>query len=95
MPRSADEKRANARKYGRRQAVLEALRSAQDLERAAQRLLRDLKAAGAKPAQLQAHARALAQYTDITRRRAAVWSILDALEAIERAAERPRTQPKR
>lgn len=88
MARTAEEKRANARKYGRRRALLEAAGNAEQQTALARRLLIELKAAGAAGAKLGEFESALRQSTGITRRRAAIWAICDALEAQE--SERPR-----
>ncbi|MFO0578082.1 MAG: hypothetical protein U1A78_29095 [Polyangia bacterium] len=88
MARTLEEKRANARKYGRRRALLEAAGNAEQQTALARRLLNELKAAGAAAAKVRELESALRQSTDITRRRAAIWAICDALEAQE--SERPR-----
>lgn len=88
MARTPDEKRANARKYGRRRALLTAAGNAAQQTALAQRLLDELKAAGASDAKVRELERALRQSTDITRRRAAIWAICAALEAQE--SELPR-----
>ena len=88
MARTLEEQRANARKYGRRRALLEAADNAEQQTALAHRLLKELKTAGAADATLRELASALRTSTDITRRRAAIWAICDALEAKE--SERPR-----
>lgn len=83
MPRSAEEKKRNARKYGRRHALLKAEHSAKELDAMAQKLLRDLKRAGADAETVARLAKDLERFTDVKRHRSAVWAIADALEKIE------------
>lgn len=83
MARTPDEKRANARKYGRRRAVLEAAGNAKQQTTLARHLLHELRSAGAAEAKLRVLESALQESTDITRRRAAIWAIVEALEVQE------------
>lgn len=53
MARTPEEQRANARKYGRRRALLEAAGNAEQQTALAHRLLKELKAAGAADATLR------------------------------------------
>lgn len=89
MPRSAEEEARRARKYGRRMRVLKAAANAKDFTKLARALLAELRTAGADPHELEALADGL-KHTDITRRRAAVWAIVDALETAERELPPPR-----
>ncbi|MFO0549942.1 MAG: hypothetical protein U0271_16225 [Polyangiaceae bacterium] len=85
MARSLAEEKRLARKYGRRQRLLRASRSAHEFDAAAQRLLADLRALRVPAARITELRRGL-EVTDVKRHHAAVWAILDALEAAEEAA---------
>ena len=82
VPRSAEQKKRNAIKYSRRRALLQAEKSAAQLTAMAEKLLRELARAGAPAAKVAELKRNLNAVSDDTRRRAAVWAILDALEAV-------------
>ena len=84
MPRSPDEKRRLAIKYGRRQRLAAARSSRKLLDKEVAHLLRQLKASAVpreKANQLRATLKAS---TDDRRRGGAIWAIVDALEAAER-----------
>jgi hypothetical protein len=76
---------SNARKYGRRRALLEAEGSADHFEQATTRLLSDVERAGASRPTITRLRASVAAASDVTRRRAAVWAILAELEALETA----------
>lgn len=84
MPRSPEQKRRLAIKYGRRQRLAAARGSRELLDREVAGLLRQLKASAVprkKADQLRATLKAS---TDDRRRSGAIWAIVDALEAAER-----------
>lgn len=83
MPRDAETKRAQARRYARRRAIGEAHGSADDLEASAKRLLSDLTKRGADANAVKAFRAALAKHTDDTRRRRTIAQMLAALESLE------------
>lgn len=83
MPRTAEEKAQNARKYGRRHAVLQSEQSANDFAAMTKRLLAELTTAGASVDRMKSLREALRAASDITRRRAAVWAIVNELEQID------------
>lgn len=72
-----------ARKYGRRQRLLQAASSARSHESFARKLLGELRALGVCADRVAELERGL-RFTDVKRRGAAVWAILDALETAER-----------
>ena len=86
MPRSREEHERRARKYGRRRRLLKAQKSAKALDKAVEELLADLSRSRVpKPEQARLK-RAVGDATDITRRRAAIWAVVDALEDDESQA---------
>lgn len=80
MPRTPEEKRAAAIKYGRRQRVLAAKHSEQTYTDEIGRLIRELRATQLPKARVETLLADLERYTDVKRRNAAVWAIIDALE---------------
>lgn len=83
MSRSRPDDIHRARKYGRRHAVLRAMKSASELERVVQRLVEQLKASALPDAEKKRLVARLESSKDITRRREAIWAVVDALEAAE------------
>ncbi len=81
-------KNPKAAKYGRRAAVLRAFRSADQLAAIVPKLLAALEKIGASKATVQELRRGFEQSTDVTRRRSAVWAIVDDLERREEALVR-------
>lgn len=83
MARSAEEKKRRAIKYGRRHRLLQASGSAADLDRAVAGLLKDLAKSRIPKATQQELVAQLRASRDHTRRRRAIWAIVDALESTE------------
>ena len=86
MPRSAEEQRDRAEKYGRRHRVLRASHSEADLAVEVARLVAELKKSRVPPDRIARLLDDLRTHTDMRRRRGAVWAIVDALESVERPA---------
>lgn len=84
MARDADEERRRATKYGRRRRLLEARSSRHQSDAVVQDLLRQLASSGVPRAEVDRLRANLKVCTDDRRRSAAIWAIVDALEAQER-----------
>ncbi|MFV8756169.1 hypothetical protein ACNOYE_36940 [Nannocystaceae bacterium ST9] len=82
MARSKEEQARRARKYGRRMRLLKAQANAKEFDKLARALLAELRTAGVTRERIAALERGL-EYTDVTRHRAAVWAIVQALEDVE------------
>jgi hypothetical protein len=82
MPRSPEEQRRRAEKYGRRHRVLFASHSEQTLEAEVARLVAELRASGLPADRIKRLLDDLRTHRDIRRRRAAIWAIVDALESL-------------
>lgn len=80
MPRSREEQRYRAQKYGRRHRLLAALRSQKELEVVVAQLVAELRASRVPAEDARRLLADLREYTDVKRRRAAIWAIVDALE---------------
>jgi hypothetical protein len=81
MPRSAEEQRRRAQKYGRRHRVLEASHSRRELDVVVARLVAELRASKVAVDEVRRLLDDLREHTDVKRRQAAIWAIVDALEA--------------
>lgn len=84
MPRSPDEQRRRARKYGRRHRLGEARHSRKALDAVVRDLLRELSRSGVEGDKAQQLRATLKSATDDRRRGAAIWAIVDALEEDDR-----------
>ena len=91
MPRSPEEKRRLAVKYGRRQRLLAAEHSQTTLAAEVKRLVAALRASRVPREEVQRLLDNLKAHRDDTRHRRAVWAIVDALEAAEAPPRRPDT----
>jgi hypothetical protein len=80
--RSPEEHRRRARKYGRRARLLAAGGSRAELDREVERLVQELRASCVDKAEVSRLRAELRAATDDRRRRAAIWAIVDALEAV-------------
>lgn len=82
MPRSPEEKRRLAIKYGRRARLLQASHSGKTLEVEVKRLVAELKRSSLPPARIKALVDNLSAFTDERRRNHAIWALVDALESL-------------
>lgn len=82
MPRSPEEQRRRAEKYGRRHRVLYAGHSEKALESEVERLVAELRASRLPPERIKRLLDDLRAHRDVRRRRAAIWAIVDALESL-------------
>lgn len=82
MPRSAEEQRRRAEKYGRRHRVLRAGHSEVTLEAEVARLVAELRASRLPRDRVARLLADLGAHRDVRRRRAAIWAIVDALESL-------------
>ncbi len=80
VPRSAEDKQRRARRYGRRHRVLHAQGTANETAMI-ERLVRELKRSSVPASDQTRLLAALRKYSDVRRKRAAVWAIVDALES--------------
>lgn len=80
MPRSADEKRRRAEKYGRRHRVLFASHSEATLAVEVERLIAELRRSGLPAERIKGLLDNLRAHSDVRRRHGAIWAIVDALE---------------
>ncbi|APR87465.1 hypothetical protein A7982_12814 [Minicystis rosea] len=85
MPRSPEEKRRLAEKYGRRHRLLRAEHSEQALETEVKRLVAELRASRLPPDRIKRLLDDLRAHRDVRRHRSAIWAIVDALEALQNA----------
>jgi hypothetical protein len=83
MPRSREEQRHRAQKYGRRHRVLRASHNQQELDAVVAQLVSELRASTVAADDVQRLLADLRKYTDVKRRRAAIWAIVDALETAQ------------
>ena len=81
MPRSPEEQRARAEKYGRRHRVLRASHSQVALEAEVARLVAELRASRLPRERIQRLLADLRAHRDVRRHHAAIWAIVDALES--------------
>ncbi|MFO0589776.1 MAG: hypothetical protein U0441_19710 [Polyangiaceae bacterium] len=82
MPRSPEEERRRAIKYGRRMRVLRASHSQKALEAEVKRMVSELRASRLPKEQVQRLVDNLHKYDDVRRYHGAVWAIVDALESL-------------
>lgn len=80
MPRSPEEHRRRAIKYGRRHRLLHAMGSQKDLDVVLRDLIAELRRSKVPRDQVRRLIAAVDEHRDITRRRSAIWAIVDALE---------------
>ena len=83
MPRSPQEQRYRAQKYGRRHRVLAAMHSREELDVVVAGLVAELRASTVRADEVRRLLTALRKHTDVKRRHAAIWAIVDALEAVQ------------
>lgn len=84
MPRSPEEQRRRAEKYGRRHRLLHASHSEETLEAEVKRLLTELRASRLPPERIKRLLDDLRAHRDVRRHRSAIWAIVDALESVQR-----------
>ena len=83
MPRSPQEQRYRAQKYGRRHRVLAASHSRKELDAVVAGLVAELRASSVGADEVERLLANLRKHTDVKRRHAAIWAIVDALEAAQ------------
>jgi hypothetical protein len=84
MPRSPQEQRYRAQRYGRRHRVLAAMHSRRALDVVVTGLVAELRASTVGADETRRLLAELRKHTDVKRRHAAIWAIVDALEAAQR-----------
>jgi hypothetical protein len=83
MPRSPQEQRYRAQKYGRRHRVLAAMRSRKELDTVVAGLVAELRASSVAASEVKRLLADLRKHTDVKRWHSAIWAIVDALEAAQ------------
>jgi hypothetical protein len=89
VPRSREEQRYRAERYGRRHKVAAASHNQRELEVVVKKLVADLRASTVPAEEVQRLLTNLREHTDDRRRSNAIWAIVDALESVQ-----PRPKPK-
>lgn len=84
MPRSREEQRYRAERYGRRQRVAAAFSNKRELEVVVKKLVADLRASTVPAEQVHQLLADLREHTDDRRRSNAIWAIVQALESVQK-----------
>lgn len=81
MPRSPEEQRRRAQKYGRRHRLYLVWRNRKELDAMVATLVAELRSSSVPAAEVTRLIAELRKHTDDKRRNAAIWAIVDALES--------------
>ncbi|HVI04440.1 MAG TPA: hypothetical protein VM869_37390 [Enhygromyxa sp.] len=89
MPRSREEQRYRAERYGRRHRVATAFSNKRNLEVVVKKLVADLRASTVPAEKVRQLLADLREHTDDRRRSNAIWAIVDALESVQPYPKEP------